>query len=212
MADRDGLFASLERRSAALFFLAGGLMVVLAALFATGRHPGEGDPLLGMVAPAGFGAAFLGLLGRTPALRARARRLAWAGAIVLVIGIAGTIVLVVGNGAQFTGVFEEKPVWVSAANLPLLVGVFFGFGVFGVGSLLTGAHSRSISLLMLWPAVVFGVVIILVGTFILGVTFPHWFHTAHSASEAVVYLSLGYLIRKTPASTDRTPSTADSPA
>lgn len=213
MADRDGLFASLERRSAALFFLAGGLMVVLVALFATGSEGGAGgDPLLGIVAPAGFAAAFLGLLGRTPALSDRAPRLAWAGAAVLVIGVAGAVPLVVGNVAQLAGVYAEQPVWVSAANIPLFLAVLLGFGVFGVGSLLTGAHSRSISLLMLWPAVVFGVVIILVGTFILGVTFPHWFHTAHSASEAVVYLSLGYLLRKTPPSTDRAQSTADSPA
>lgn len=212
MGDRDGLFAPLERRSAALFFLAGSLMVVLVALFAAGRHPGSGDPVLGIVAPAGFAAAFLGLLGRTPALRERAPRLAWAGAVVLVIGVAGAVTLVVGNVAQLVGVYAEKPVWVSVANLPLLLAVLLGFGGFGVGSLLIGAHSRTISLLMLWPAVAFGVVIIIVGTFILGVTFPHWVHIGHSASEAVVYLSLGYLLRRTQRSTDRAQSTADSPA
>lgn len=212
MADGNGLFTPLERRSSALFFVAGGLMVVLVALFAAGRHPGEGDPVLGIVAPAGFAAAFLGLLGRTPALRERTPGLAWVGAAVLVIGVAGAVTLVVGNVAQLAGVYAEKPVWVSVGNLPLVLAVLVGFGVFGFGSLLTGAHSRTISLLMLWPAVVFGGVILILGTFILGVTFPHWVHMSHSASEAVVYLSLGYLLQRTQRATDRAQPTADSPA
>lgn len=198
MADRDGLFAPLERRSAALFFLAGGLMVVLVALFVTGREPGSGDPLLGTVAPAGFAAAFLGLLGLYPTLVDRIPWSARAGAIFLGIGVAGTLILIVGNAGELAGLYVEAPVWVDAANLLLIIGgVTLGFGIFGVGVLRTDTYSPTVGLLMLWPAVVFGVGIIVVGTFILGITFPHWIHKVHSASEAVVYLSLGYLLRST---------------
>lgn len=210
MAGSDSVLAPLEGKSSPLFFVAAGLMVIVAGLFAAEVFlDREMETLLGMFAPAGFGVAFLGLLGLYSMLIDRASWLARVGAISLGIGVIGALILVVGHTGELAGMYADAPVWVDAANLLLLVGVILGFGAFGVGALHTGTHSRAVGFLMLWPPVVFGGI---TGTFVLGATYPHWVHVGHSVSEVLVYLSVGYLVRTGERSTDRAQSTADSPA
>jgi len=204
----DSVLAPLAGKSSPLFFVAAGLMAIVTGLFAAEVFLDRGmETLLGIFAPAGFGIAFLGLLGLYSTLVDRAPWSARVGAIALVIGVIGTLVLVVGHAGELAGLYAEAPAWVAAANLLLLGGVVLGFGAFGVGVLRTGTQSRPAGLLLLWPTVVFGGLIIVVGTFILNASFPHWVHVGHSASEAVVYLSLGYLIRSGEPATDRAQST-----
>lgn len=213
MTGSDSALAPLEGKTSTLFFVAAGLMAIVAGLFAAEVFIGRGvDTLLSMAGPAGFGVAFLGLLGSYTTLVDRTPRLARAGAISLGIGVAGALILIVGGAGEFVGLYAEAPGWVEAANLLLLIGVILGFTTFGVGVLRTGTHPRTVGLLMLWPPVVFGGIIVLVGVFILGGTFPHWVHVGHSGSEALVYLSIGYLIRAGERPTDRAQSTTDSPA
>lgn len=208
MADDEGLFAALEGRSATLFVVAAGLLVVVSGLFAAEVATGQDyEAYLGAVAPAGFALAFLGLLGRHRALAARVPRLARGAAVVLGLGVAGSVLLVVGHLGQLAGLYAAQPAWVDAANVPLFLAVLLGFGAYGAGSLLTGAHSRGVSLLMLWPAVVFGGGVILVATFVLGLTLPHWVHVGHSASEAVVF---GAIAHRLGAAGDPTPGAAAS--
>lgn len=212
MTGSDSALARLEGKTSTLFFTAGVIMGIVAGLFAAEVFMGRGvDTLLSIAGPAGFGVAFLGLLGLYPTLVNRTPRLARAGAVSLGIGVAGTLILVVGGVGELVGLYAEAPGWVDAANFLLLIGVILGFSAFGVGVLRTGTHSRSVGLLMLWTPVVFGGFIIVVGTLILGATFPHWIHVGHSGSEALVYLSLGYLVRIGKRPVDRAQSTADSP-
>lgn len=212
MTVSDTVVAPLEGKTASLFFVAAGLMSIVAGLFAVEVFmEREVETLLGIGGPAGFGIAFLGLLGLYPTLGDRSPRLARAGAISLGIGVAGALILIVGRAGEFVGLYAEAPGWVDAANLLLIIGVIVGFGAFGVGVLRTGTQSRSVGLLMLWPPVVFGGIIMLVGVFILGGTFPHWVHVGHSGSEALVYLSLGYLVRTEEPHRDRAQSRTDSP-
>lgn len=193
MGDDPGLNDRLAARSPGLFLVAAGFMAVVSGLFAVEVVAGRDlEAYLGVVAPAGFAVAFLALLGRHHGLAARAPRLARGAAVVLGLGIVGGVILVVGHLGQLAGLYAAQPAWVDAANVPLFLAVLLGFGAYGAGSLLTGAHSRAVSLLMLWPAVVFGGVIILVATFSLGLTLPHWVHVGHSASEAVVYGAIAY--------------------
>lgn len=209
----DRFLDPLVGRSPTLFLVASGLMVVVAGLFAVEATTGRGmDLALGATAPAGFVAAFLALLGRHHALATRAPRLARGAAVVLGLGIVGGVLLVAGHLGQLLGLYATQPAWVDAANLPLFLAVLLGFGAYGAGSLLTGAHSRTVSLLLLWPAVVFGGVVILVATFVLGLTLPHWVHVAHSASEAVVYGALAHQLRATGGRAAGAPSRTDSPA
>lgn len=213
MTRSDSALAPLEGKTSTLFFVAAGLMGIVTGLFAAEVFMGRGvDTLLSIAAPAGFGVALLGLLGLYPTLVDRTPRLARAGAIALGIGVAGALILVVGGAGELVGLYAEAPGWVDAANLLLLIGVILGFGTVGVGVLRTGTHSRTVGLLMLWSPIVFGGIIIIVGTFILGATFPHWVHVGHSGSEALVYLGIGYLIRIGKRPADHTQSMADSPA
>lgn len=214
MANPGGVLKSLEGYSVGLFFVAAGLMVVTVGLFATEVVMDRSmDTLLGLFAPAGFGAAFLGVLGLYPRLAERSPRLAGAGALALAIGVAGAIILVAGHIGQLAGIVESQPAWVTAANLPLLFGgIILGFGTFAVGGLRTDAYSQAVALLMLWPVVVFGIGLIVVGTFVLQITYPHWVHVVHSGSEALVYLGIGYLVRTGHTPPDRAESLTDSPA
>lgn len=213
MTKSDSALGPLEVKTSTLFFVAAGLMAIVAGLFAAEVFMDRGvDTLLSIIGPAGFGVALLGLLGLYPTLVDRTPRLARAGAIALGIGVVGALILVVGGTGELVGLYLEAPSWVDAANLLLLVGVILGFSAFGVGVLRTGTHSRTVGLLMLWPPIVFGGIVIIVGTFILGGTFPHWVHVGHSGSEALVYLSIGYLIRNGKLPTDSAESTTDSPA
>lgn len=206
MTERDGLLGPLDGRSVPLFVVAAGLMVITAGLFAAEVFMDRGmDTVLGLFAPPGFGVAFLGLLGLYPELVDEAPRLARLGAVALVLGVAGATVLLVSHFSELVGLFASQPAWATAANLPLLVGVVVGFGAFGIGGLRTDAYAGSIGLLMLWPAVVFGGIIF--GSIVLSVTYPHWVHVGHSASEAAIYLGIAYLVRVGKTATDR----ADSP-
>lgn len=214
MTGRDGLLGSLERQRSTLFYLAGLLMVVVAALFAAEVFMDrELETLLGTAAPGGFAVAFLGGLGLYATLRERSPWLARTGAVGFVIGVVGGVVLVAGHGAEVVGLVDEAPPAIDAANLLLFFGgLILGFGTYGVAILRTGTPTPSIGLLMLWPAVVFGGIIILVLTFILGATLPHWVHVGHSLSEAVVYLAIGYLVRPGTGISDPAAPRADSPA
>lgn len=202
MVDDNGTTASFGVKTITLFAVAAGLMAITAGVFAAeGVLDSDMDLLLGLFAPGGFGIAFLGVLGLYPALADRARTLARAGALFLVIGVIGAIVLVVSHLAQLAGVLADQPTVVTAANLPLLLGVVLGFGAFAIGGIRTAAYSGTVGLLLAWPAVVFGGLIL--GS-VSGITYRHWVHIAHSGSEAIVYLSVAYVIRTSRAPADRT--------
>ena len=213
MGDDPGLQDQLAARSPGLFLVAAALMAVVSGLFAAEVATGQDlEAYLGAVAPAGFAVAFLGLLGRHHALADRAPRLARGAAVVLGLGIVGGVILVIGHLGQLAGPYATQPVWVDAANVPLFLAILFGFGAYGAGSLLTGAHVLAVSLIMLWPAVVFGGVVILVATFVLGLSLPHWIHVGHSASEAVVYGAIAYRLGAAEGPTPGAAASADSPA
>jgi hypothetical protein len=185
---------TLEQRSSTMFLVAGGLWVILAALFtAEAFMDMPTSAAQSFFGPTAYGVAFVGLLGLYTALADRTPRLARAGAIFVVIGIVGAVVLALSAGSQLTGIIEARPAWDTVFNLPLLVGVVLGFFTFGVTSLRTDVYSRSVGLLLLGPAVMFGAVI--VGSGLLGNSFPHVVHVVHSSAEALLHLSVGYLLR-----------------
>lgn len=213
MAANDGLLGSLEARRTSLFYLAGGLMVLVAGLFAAEVFMDrELETVLGTVAPGGFGIAFLGALGLYATIRERSPWLARTGAVAFGVGVAGALVLVVGNGAAVVGLYAEAPAAIDPANLLLIVGLLLGFGAYGVGALRTGTPSRTVGVLMLWPAVVFAGIIIVVLTLLMAVSLPHWVHVVHSLSEAAVYLALGYLVRPDTRASEPAAPRTDSPA
>lgn len=198
MSDTEALIETLAAHRVRLFQLAGILMVATAALFAGEvALDREFELWLGMVAPAGFTAAFLGAVGLAPMLRERAPMAATAGIIMFAIGVLGGVVLVVGSLAELAGLIDARPAWVDAANLPLLIGgILLGFGTYGVAAIRTGALPGFVGWLLLWPAVVFGGLIIVVATFVLGLELPHTIHVGHSVTEILVYLGIAQQLRR----------------
>lgn len=184
---------TLERRSSSVFLVAGGLWVVVATLFAAEAFlDTDTSTAQSFFGPAAYGVAFVGLLGLYPALADRTPRLARAGAIFVVVGLVGAVVLAVSAGSQLTGIIEARPAWDIAFNLPLLLGVVLGFLTFSIASLRTDAYSRPVGLFLLGPAVMFGAII--VGSGLLGDGFPHFVHVGHSSAEALLHLTVGYLL------------------
>src|SRR6056297_1577926 len=88
----------LESWSTTLFSLSGGLFVVFAALWAAYAFTGLSSEIVqDVVGPAGWSAAFVGLLGLYPAIADQNPRLATAGAIFAVLGLIGGTIATVGN-------------------------------------------------------------------------------------------------------------------
>lgn len=151
--------ATLERWSSTAF-LAGALMFVVAAGFnAADVMGGVGHtrlPLKQAVISAGWVAASVGLLGLYPALADRSRRLSRAGAVFTVIGILGYAVMGVLSLADYVGVlgtgFESYAI---VFFPPVLVGSLLTFPLFGVASLRSNAHSRTLGLLLPGPTLLF---------------------------------------------------------
>lgn len=212
MTDDQGFTDRLADQRRPLFLAAGALMGVTAALFAGEVVTGsELETLLGIAAPLGFSAAFLGTLGLAPTLRDRSPGLTRLGMAALAVGVVGGAILVLGHLAELVGLLARQPAPVDAANLLLVAGVIVGFGSYGVAGVWTGGTPGAVSWLLLWPAVVFGLLIIVVATFALGLTLPHTVHVSHSVSEAVVYLAIGYQLGGGQSHADRATGTADSP-
>lgn len=213
MPGADGLIETAAHYRVRLFQLAGVLMIATAALFAVEVALGrELETWLGMVAPAGFTAAFFGAVGLTPMLRKHAPAAATAGLGVFAIGALGGAVLVVGSLTELSGLVAERPAWIEAANLLLVAGILLGFGAYGVAGLRTGALPGLVPWLLLWPAVVFAGLIVVVATFILGLELPHTVHVGHSVTEAVAYLGIAQQLNRSPVGTAAQATPADSSA
>lgn len=214
MPGADELLESAANHRVRLFQLAGILMVATAALFAGEvALARELELWLGMVAPAGFTAAFLGAIGLAPMLRERAPVVATTGIVMFSIGVLGGVVLVLGSLAELADLVAARPAWVEAANLPLLIGgILLGFGIYGVAGIRTGALPGYVGWLLLWPALVFGGLIIVVSTFVLGLELPHTVHVGHSVTEAIVYLGIAQQLRRPIAESADQRSASDSTA
>ena len=210
MTDDQDVTDRLADHRRSLFLAAGVLMGVTAVLFTgevvTGSELGT---LLGIAAPLGFSAAFLGTLGLAPTLRDRSPGLTRLGMAALAVGVVGGAILVLGHLAELVGLLAGQVAVVDAANLLLLAGVIVGFGSVGVAGVRTGVTPGVVAWLLLWPAVVFGLLIVVVATFALGLTLPHTIHVGHSASEAVVYLVIGHQLGGATGHAERSSTAAD---
>lgn len=145
---------SLERWSAPLFLIAGGLLVVHAIThgleaFTSIEYPMHHEFPFGV---AGMTLGFVALLGLYPSTADRLPKLARAGAIVAVIGALGWLVMGVALFAEELG--AEPPAWIEAIGLVMIFGVILSYLVFGVASLRTDIVSHTTGLVLLTPVVV----------------------------------------------------------
>lgn len=202
-------WTSLEEWSSTLFVGAGGLLAILAALWAVEVFLDTDTSILRNVSgPAGMAVAFVGMLGLYPALADRTPRVAGAAALFAMAGIVGTVARVLAAGSQLLGLVAARPAWVEPFQLPFLIGIVLGFITFGVAVLRTDVFSPTIGVLLLVPGILFPVVLGTVIAFADG-SFPYVIHVLHNGADAVALLGVGYLLRLNDVPIDRVKPTPD---
>lgn len=176
-----------------MFLVSGGSFVIFAGFWGafafTDATPRAVQDVVG---PAGWTAAFVGLLGLYPRLVERTRWLSRAGATFAVLGVLGAVVSTLGNLFTLLGM-AEPPAWVATLQLPLLVGIVLGFLSFAFAALRTGAVSRRVGVLLAAPAAIFVVNVVRVS--LLGSTNPSWAPFVLGSAQALALLSIGYSLR-----------------
>ena len=195
------LWNLLQKWSATAFLIAGVVLVVYAALLgyqafidsSVNFHASEAA----VVGPAGFAVGFIGLLGLYPTLADRSPKLARAGAVFAALAVAGWFMIAVDGLANLAGI--NWPTWLAAVAILGILGMFLGYAAFGVASLRTDAHSRTLGLLLLAPTILFGVLI--VGQAITGGTAIG--AALISSGLALSHLGIGYVLRTEDVPTER---------
>lgn len=194
---------SLEHRTPTLFRLAGGLFVVFAILWGAGAYSTVTPrPAVDVFGPAGWAAAFLGLLGLYPRLATRTPWLARTGAAFVAVGTVGALVTTIVSLAELAAIVGEPPAWVAVLSLPIIVGIIPGFVAFAAATLRSRIESRTVGLLLLGPAILFAVNIVRVA--MLGPTTPPWAPFVLGSGQAIALFSIGQSLRRDDEPTDRT--------
>lgn len=198
-------WGQLERWSAGAFFVAGGLFVLFAGFWgAFAFTEMTSESVQNVLGPAGWTAAFIGLLGVYPRLATPDSRLPQLGATFASIGCVGGLVTTIGNLTPLAGV-GSLPSWVDALQLFLLIGIIPGFLTYALIIIRQHTGHQRLGLLFAVPAIVFALNILRVAT--LGSTTPRWSPFVLGATQALALLAIGFTIHTTPPRTDEpTPS------
>lgn len=178
----------IETWSPRLFFAGGILVVGHAGMMGVQVFTGMTTPP-DLFAPAGHLLVFSGLLGVSLSLGNRVPRLARAGGVCVVLGMVGFTGITIGNLGKLVGI--QPPDWFALFILLATIGMVPGFLAFGIASLRSDVHSRTVGLLLLAPGALFLVLIVevlifgasTVGGFIVG------------SGLALTHLAIGYALR-----------------
>lgn len=182
----------IERWKGLAFVLGGLIFVVDTALvamhFVAGTEPGPlGQGFVG----AAWTASFAGLLGLYPRLVERTRRLTQAAAVFAVIGLIVMAAMGVTSFAYALGIPGGELGDVVMYFLPgVFLGIVFGFGLFAVACLRTGAYPTRVAGLLLVLPVTF---LFNVGSGIAGFN-PVWKVLVVVAVLSVTKLAIGFLL------------------
>lgn len=151
----NNLWATLEEFSPAAFLMAGGILIIFAALLGA-------EALLEITTPnsvfgtAGYVFAFLGLLGLFREIVEDNYWLGRASALFALLGAVGAAIASVAMLGVSLGILgEEIPAW---GMLPIAlhgVGMVLGYLSFGIASLRSEVPSRKVAFLLLAPPFIF---------------------------------------------------------
>lgn len=193
MTERPGVLAPLEQKSSTLFLVAGFLLAVFAANTAARVFTDGGVAQIhGIVGPAGFAVGLAGLLGLYPGIADDGGTLARLAGIVAAIPFVGWFVTAVVGIGNVLGVLPDASVVLPGVAF---VGVFLttmlAFILFGVASLRTGAHSRSVGLVLLVPAIPFLTLILVVQA----IPAVEWGEFVIDSGHALAHLAVGIALR-----------------
>lgn len=199
----------IEEKSALLFLVAGGLLIVFAALLGVEAVTDRAAPE-DIFGPGGFAIAFVGLLGLYPTLADKTPWLARVGALFAAVGSVGAAGTSLGSLGSFMGVLpEDPPAWAAIFMLAMVIGMVPGFISFGVASLRTDIQSRTTGFLLLIPAIIFAVMFS--GT-VHSVVNDSLANLILSSGQALSHLAIGLTLRSQGLATDRPEPAADATA
>lgn len=189
LRDSPAVLDPLDKKSAPLFLIAGGLLVVFAANTGARVFADAGiSAVHSFVGPAGFALGLLGLLGLHPAL---ADRTPWAanvaGAVAVIPTVGWSVITVFGIGSA-AGILPGMSV-VFPAVFPILVFLttILAYILFGVASFRAGVNPRRISTVLLVPVVPF--LALIAGAAVLGPV--EWAEFAIDTGHALAHLIVG---------------------
>lgn len=204
------VFEPLDGKSPTLFLIAGGLMVVFAAstglrVFTDASYPAVHN----IFGPAGFFVGIIGLVGLYPALVNRVPVLARIAVIVAAIPAIGWFIITVFGIGSTVGVLPGMSV-VFPPVFPIVVFLttVLAYIVFGVSSLRSGGHSKTLSLVLFGPAVPFLALMVAVGSGAVASSGGAEF--AIDIGHALAYLAVGVSLQNEAPPTERSEPVADS--
>lgn len=202
MADHDSVLAPLDGTSSTLFLVAGGLLVVFAALMGyealVDSSVNFADNEADVFGPAGFAVGFVGLLGLYPGLADRSPNLARASAVFAAMGAAGFTVVAAKNLVDIVGI--GFPSALKFMMILAFVGFLGAFPLIGVTSLRTDVHSRTLGLLLLAPVAVFALMLSGAVNMVVGDGLARFIL---SSGQAVSFLAIGVALRAGKSPRDR---------
>jgi hypothetical protein len=212
VTERTSPIGPIDGKSAILFLVAGGLLVVFATNTAARAFADAGVPAIHSVfGPAGFFVGTLGLFGLYPSLADRRSGLARVAGVVTAIPLVGWFAIAAVGVGSTAGVLPDASVVLPGiAFVVVFLTTILAYLLFGATSLRAGVHSRTVSVLLLAPAGVFLVLIV-------GVQSPAIPATATTefvvdSGHALVHLAIGVALRTEGTPADRVDSAADTTA
>lgn len=185
MADAGTTLRPLESWTPRLFLIAGGLLVVYAALNGLWAFGDMATRQNGFQLGYVFG--FLGLLGVYPAVADRHRWLARVGAVAAVSGIVGMTAITVIEVAQLAGILSTPPPGWTVVLVLTLTGFIAGYLAFGLALLRTDDVSRRTGGLVLVPGLI---VVVMLAHIAVGLASAFTAFVI-SAGEAMAHLAIG---------------------
>lgn len=211
MTTGESVFAPLERMRSTLFLTAGTILIGFAvSLFLIGvLETAPQDAFEYRVfSGAGYGLAFLGLLGLYPELVTQSPWLSRAGAVFAIIGAVMFFLSFVTVGLPGVAFLFGMAEPVALLNF---VGLLFGFLLFGLASLRSDHYPRRLGILLVLPSIF--VAVNFTGGIVTGSnwTFP-WLVVALGSGQALTMLAVGYTLRTETTLNKQARSPADSPA
>jgi hypothetical protein len=207
MAECAGVLTTLGRKSATLYLIAAGIMVVFLLNMALRTYQGASFSVVQQfIAPAGFLIGLIGLLGLYRPLSERAHRLAEISLAVAVLSAVNWTIIIAAGLLETAGAIPENATLQAITGILALFSMVFAYGFFGLTSSLTGTYRRAISGFLLLEALTF---IAMVANTAASLGAPV---LIFEASHLVVYLGLGIVHRGARTEADQTDATTSSTA
>lgn len=207
MTDSPGVLEWLSGKSAALFLIAGAVLVVFAVNTGARVLADSGiSAVHSFVGPAGFFLGLVGLVGLYPSISASIPLLARvAGAVAVIPTVGWFLITVVGIGSSAGVLPGVSVIFPAVFSILVFLTTMLGYILFSVGSIRAEGHSGAVSLVLLAPVVPF--VALIVGAAILGPI--EWAEFVIDGAHALAYLSVGIVLRSKGGRTDRPEVSAD---